>query len=77
MNLIRGLYHPYPGAYFLHSNQKITVWEAQEVRCTSDNIEPGKILYSSLTEVIVKTGDYSIKITNYEPKVKMLIGEYL
>lgn len=77
LNLIRGLYHPYPGAYFQYSNQKITVWEAEEVHHLSDNIEPGKILSSSLNEIIIKTGDCAIKITNFDPKVEILTGEYL
>ena len=76
-NLVRGLTKPYVGANFNHEDQSIKVWKTSiEASCPA-NLEPGKVLKVDSLGVVVKTGDYAIRLLNYEPKITLSVGSYL
>ena len=45
-NWIRGLTHPYPGAFTFYNDKKIYIWKAEAIGISKDNLEeePGKII---------------------------------
>ena len=65
-NLIRGLTRPYSGAHFEYQGKEIKVWKCEIIRNNSTNIEPGKIISLTSKGIIVKTGDHSIHLTEFE-----------
>jgi len=56
-NLIRGVSHPYPGAFTSHNGAKLTIWSARPVAGCG---EPGKVV--SLNPLQVGTGEGALEI---------------
>lgn len=65
-NLIRGVTHPYPGAFTFFNGEKIIIWSAWPLEGTG---EPGQIM--SYDPLLVGTGDGLLEIGKTEP------GEFL
>jgi methionyl-tRNA formyltransferase len=78
-NLIRGLTRPYPGAYFEFLSEKISIFKSRIVleNVWGSNIEPGKILQVSPSEIQVKTIDGIIAISDLSKMCNLTVGEYL
>lgn len=76
-NLVRALAKPYIGAHIEYKGHDIVVWKAQEVSCTVDNIESGKVLEVLNGVILVKTYDGAIKILEHEFQELPTTGEYL
>ncbi len=80
INLVRALTHPYVGAHIEYLENDVKVWNAEEGEesfAEIDNYEPGKVLDVSGDNIIVKTYDGTIKITQHEFITKPNIGDYL
>ncbi|MBI5223466.1 methionyl-tRNA formyltransferase [Candidatus Micrarchaeota archaeon] len=61
-NWIRGLTHPYPGAFTFYQNKKLLIWKAKIANRNSDQkIMPGTITQSD-EKVFVKTGDGELEL---------------
>ena len=76
-NLIRALSKPYCGASFIYKNQEIKVWEANIHNDFSSNDEPGKIIEIISKNIVVKTANGAIKLTNFEPRIQPKLESYL
>lgn len=75
-NLVRALYHPYPGASFFYKDKEIKVWKVKKLEWIP-NIEPGKIVkVLDNNEFIVKTGVGAIQVIECD-FVDIKEGEYL
>lgn len=61
-NLIRGVTHPYPGAFTELHGVKITIWEAWPLEGSG---EPGRVV--SLNPLLVGTGEGVLELKSYEP----------
>ncbi len=62
-NLIRGVTHPYPGAFTNLNGNKVIIWSAWPVEGSA---EPGQIV--SLTPLRIGTGNGLLELTNHEPE---------
>jgi methionyl-tRNA formyltransferase len=60
-NLVRGVTHPYPGAFTHAAGKKITIWQAWPVEGTG---EPGRIL--SQNPLLVGTGEGVLEIRSLQ-----------
>lgn len=60
-NLIRGVTHPYPGAFTSLEGQQVTIWQAWPVEGSA---EPGKIV--STEPLLVGTGDGLLEIRSLQ-----------
>ncbi len=76
-NLVRGLTRPYIGAHFLVEGKEIKVWKTAIVMDADNNIEPGKVLLQSSSEIFVKCGQGTISLLVTEPVFEPSIGSYL
>jgi len=67
-NLIRGLTHPYDGAYTFYKNKKMIIWEAELVPnpLIYEGRIPGRIIKTSEDYVDVLTRDSYLKIKTIE-----------
>ena len=76
--LIKALTNPYAGASFIRKNKEYKVYSSKILKLKNINFnEPGKVLKVNKNFIVVKTGDYAIKLTNIQPKLKLKINEYL
>ncbi len=75
-NLVKALTKPYPGAYFLLKEEKITVWKAEVINLNNKNFEPGKILKFK-KNLIIKCGDKALKLITFYPKINLKRVKYL
>lgn len=78
-NLVRALFHPYPGAEFHWQAQAIKLWET---RLADDgappNAEPGKVLECRDDNVLVKCGgNTAIWLIDFRPSIEISVGTYL
>lgn len=64
-NWIRGLTHPYPGAFTQHRNRRLFVWSARE-SFDERTGEPGEILAVLPHGVLTATGEGSILLTRLQ-----------
>ena len=76
-NLVRGLTHPYAGAHFKCDGREIKVWRSELEMKVSTNLEPGKVLEVSESEMLIKTGQGGIRLKEIEPNVEIKVGDYL
>jgi methionyl-tRNA formyltransferase len=76
-NLVRALAKPYVGAHFRHQDSDIKVWRTEIVTGTPSNIEPGKVFEISHGGPVVACGADAIRLTQLEPAVQLVPGEYL
>jgi methionyl-tRNA formyltransferase len=64
-NLIRGVTHPYPGAFTHLDDQQVIIWSAWPVTGSG---EPGQVV--STTPLLVGTGNGLLEIKNLQPATK-------
>ena len=64
-NLVRALYHPYPGAAFTHKGVLYSLWRT-ELADGPENLEPGKILAIEGRRILVKAGEGALWLTEHE-----------
>ena len=62
-NLIRGVTHPYPGAFTEVNGKKLIVWSARPL---AGGGTPGQVV--SLNPLCIGTGNGLLELTNYEPE---------
>lgn len=62
-NLVRGVTHPYPGAFTWLNGRKITVWSAWPVEGAG---EPGRVV--SLNPLLVGTGEGLLELRTLQPE---------
>jgi len=75
-NLVKALTKPYPGAYFLFNEKKITVWKSKVIDLNKKNFEPGKIIKFN-KNLIIKCGNKALKLISFEPKINLKRVTYL
>jgi methionyl-tRNA formyltransferase len=61
-NLVRGVTHPYPGAFCFIGERKLTVWEARVGRDGGKWAESGRVIRLLGEEVEVAAGEGSLVI---------------
>ena len=71
-NLVRGLSHPYPNAFFNYKNKEYFVKKVNIKISKDKNIEPGKIIENNKEKKIIKCGLNAIELLIVEPKLKIL-----
>ncbi len=76
-NLVRALTKPYVGAHINYNGNEIKIWQVKEEKFSQKNIEPGKILESKDSQILVKTYDNAIRIIEHEFTELPKEGEYL
>tara|TARA_B100001063_G_C16715224_1_gene530323 strand:- start:313 stop:1212 length:900 start_codon:yes stop_codon:yes gene_type:complete len=77
LNLVNALSRPYVGAHIEFKEKEVKVWEVKEEKKSKVNHEPGKVLEIDGSDLIVKTYDGSIRITDHEFYHLPLKGHYL
>ena len=78
LNLVNALSRPYVGAHLEFQEEEVKVWEVkEEEKINKLNHEPGKVLEIDGSDLIVKTYDGSIRITDHEFYHLPLKGQYL
>jgi methionyl-tRNA formyltransferase len=78
-NLIRGVTHPFPGAFAYIVENKITIWEAYPFDGIMDfsGYCPGEVVDLFDKNILVRTLDGSLIINEYEYKDKIFVGDIL
>ena len=78
-NLIRGVAAPFPGAYAMIGEEKVTVWEAHPFDEMIDfsAYAPGEVIDSFDGKPVVRTVDGSLLIDRYESSRKIVAGDVL
>lgn len=76
-NLVRALARPYPGAHCVHLGKEVKIWRCLPHGAAPDQIEPGKVLAVNEREIVVRTGDGSIRLTEHEFAATPAVGEYI
>jgi len=64
-NLVRALYHPYPGADVVYDDQKYKIWETATVDASRTRI-PGEVLKVDGTDLLVKAGEKAIWLRDHD-----------
>ena len=77
LNLVNALSRPYIGAHLEFQEKEVKVWNVKEEKFNKLNHEPGKVLNIDGNDLIVKTYDGSIRITDHEFNHLPLKGQYL
>lgn len=77
-NLVRALSKPYIGAHFSYEEKTFKVWESSITKEKfPNNIEPGKILKISPSEMIVKCGTGALSLTSFDETDHFMEGNCL
>lgn len=78
-NLIRGVTSPFPGAFALCEDQKVTIWEAHPFDEIIDfsTYAPGEVIDIFDEKPIVRTVDGSLLIDRYESERNLQPGDIL
>ena len=76
-NLVRALYKPYIGAHVIFKNDEIKVWKCKIGPKKDVNFEPGKVLDIKKDQILIKTSDGSIWLTEHEFKILPEINSYI
>ncbi|WP_224999075.1 methionyl-tRNA formyltransferase [Cesiribacter sp. SM1] len=77
-NLVRALTRPYVGAHFIYNDSEFKVWKCKVPQMDFDsNIEPGKVLGNEKGNLLVKTGDGAVWLTEFDLTENIAVGEYL
>lgn len=78
-NLIRGVAAPFPGAFTMLGNEKVTVWEAHPFDEMIDfsAYAPGEVIDVFDGKPIIRTVDGSLLIDNYESAAVLKPGDKL
>jgi methionyl-tRNA formyltransferase len=64
-NLVRALSKPYVGAHLETINGDVKIWKVKEEGNEYNNIEPGKVLSVDNNNILVKTADAAIWLTEH------------
>jgi methionyl-tRNA formyltransferase len=65
-NLVRALTIPYPGAFTYCMGNKVTVWRVRLVDLDYTEIGAGNVIYTSAEGIVVKTGDGTLLISDFD-----------
>jgi methionyl-tRNA formyltransferase len=78
-NLIRGVTHPFPGAFAYIDTNKITIWKAYPFDGIIDFSEycPGEVVDIFDKNILIRTLDGSLIINEYEYENKITVGDIL
>lgn len=78
-NLIRGVTAPFPGAFAICNDQKVTIWQAHPFDEMIDfsSYAPGEVIDIFDEKPIVRTVDGSLLIDRYECERKLQTGDIL
>lgn len=78
-NLIRGVAAPFPGAYAMLGEEKVTVWEAHPFDEMIDfsAYAPGEVIDIFDGKLVVRTVDGSLLIDRYECGIQVAVGDVL
>ena len=76
-NLVRGLARPYVGAHIEYDGGDVVIWKVEEVMCSEENIEPGKVLKVDGRIIVIKCYENAIKLLEHEFNEIPKVGEYL
>lgn len=76
-NLVNALSRPYVGASLEFQGKEVKIWKVIVEKFNKSNLEPGKVLNIDGNDIIVKTYDGSIRITDHDFKQLPLKGQYL
>ncbi|MDE6738997.1 MAG: hypothetical protein K2K07_07880, partial [Lachnospiraceae bacterium] len=78
-NLIRGVAAPFPGAYAMIGEEKVTVWEAHPFDEMIDfsAYAPGEVIDIFDGKPVVRTVDGSLLIDRYECARQIVVGDVL
>lgn len=78
-NLIRGVAAPFPGAYAMIGEEKVTVWEAHPFDEMIDfsAYAPGEVIDVFDQKPVVRTVDGSLLIDRYECARRIAVGDVL
>lgn len=78
-NLIRGVAAPFPGAYAMVGEEKVTVWEAHPFDEMIDfsAYAPGEVIDLFDGRLVVRTVDGSLLIDRYECGRQIVVGDIL
>ncbi|MCS3955390.1 methionyl-tRNA formyltransferase [Salinibacter ruber] len=70
-NLVRALYHPYPGADVVFDDQKYKVWRT-EMEAASPTRIPGEVLDANGSDLLVKAGDGAVWLREHDVPTEAL-----
>ncbi|MBO5472254.1 MAG: hypothetical protein J6A08_00450 [Lachnospiraceae bacterium] len=78
-NLVRGVAAPFPGAYAMLGEEKVTVWEAHPFDEMIDfsAYAPGEVIDIFDGKLVVRTVDGSLLIDRYECPIQVTVGDVL
>ena len=78
-NLIRGVAAPFPGAFAMLGDEKVTIWSAQPFDEMLDfsGYEVGEVIDVFDDRLVVRTVDGSLLINDYESSRKLRVGDIL
>ena len=65
-NLVRGVTHPYPGAFCFAGGRKLTVWEARVAHDNGKRAESGRIIRTTADAIEVAAGEGTLLIRRVE-----------
>ena len=78
-NLVRGVAAPFPGAYAMNGDDKVTVWMAHPFDEMIDfsAYAPGEVIDIFDRKLVVRTADGSLLIDKYECAGEIAVGDVL
>lgn len=76
-NLIRALAPPYPGAHCIVAGTEVKIWSAEPLRMDSAHHEPGKVLSSDASGIVVKCSHGAVRLIDHEFDPLPEEGSYL
>lgn len=77
LNVVRALTKPYVGAHVIWNQEVVSIWKAEQGPShVATNLEPGKVLQVTDGQILVKTADASIWLTQHDFKQLPVVGNY-
>ena len=78
-NLIRGVAAPFPGAFAMVKDEKVTIWQAHPFDEMIDfsGFAPGEVIDIFDNKLIIRTVDGSLLIDQYETTAAIQVGDIL
>jgi methionyl-tRNA formyltransferase len=68
-NLVRGL-NPWPGAYCVHQQQLLKIWQTKVIDKTNIGANPGEIIEIDADGVLVQTGKGVVELVEVQPECR-------
>jgi methionyl-tRNA formyltransferase len=65
-NLVRALTRPYVGAHCLFAGEEVKIWRVEPCADGPAHLEPGKVIKMHGSELVVRSGEGSIRIIEHE-----------